>query len=501
MSIIPRVKAFAEVNDLFEDKALIVGCSGGSDSVALLRILLEITDNKIYVVHVNHQLRESAKDDERFVLELCESLDVPCKVYSFDVSAKASEMKRSLEDTGRILRYQAFEDYQAELFGENYKEKSVICVAHHKDDIAETMLMNLFRGTGAEGLVSPKAKSENVIRPLICVSKSELTDYLDSISQSYVTDATNFENNCTRNIWRNTFIPEIAKVSTKIPRDALYSTYELLADDVDYINSQCEIVFDKVYDKKSKTIDLSGLKGCHKAILSRIIRKQWNEVFGNLIDLEKIHTDDILNLYTTNKSSGTTIDLPFKRCAFVIDGRGGLCNKDAFESFCIEYFENKGFIFDRNDKAIDLDCESINNAVFPQSGFVLCAQIVENIKDLRYNTNSWFYPVFGLEMFKNLKVGRLNGTSIFGKAGSGTHKKINRLLMDKKIPSCIRDKVVGVYNSENVLWIPGIGHSEGFIDEKSSVKFFEAFVDEVPDKYLVVQIKPLEVNDEECRYI
>lgn len=490
MSIIDTINNFSKSHSLFEDKALIVGCSGGSDSVALLRILLEITNNDIYVVHVNHNLRGASSDeDERFVVSLCKELNVPCEVYSFDVKKKALELKRSIEDTGRILRYQAFSDYQNELFGTEYLTKSVICLAHHKDDVAETMLMNLMRGSGLDGLIAPKAKTSTVIRPLLCVTKNEILSYLSDIKQVFRTDLTNFEEECTRNVWRNSIIPIMNEVSNKTTSDALFSTYELLSDDLNYLSGVSDEVFSKTYDIRTKSIDLSSLDGIHRAIATRVIRTLWLSVFGDLTDLEKVHVDDVFELFVSKKPSGTTIDLPFNRVSFVVDGRGGFCQKKDFADVCKTILGKKGFLFCENNQEFMLDNNDINNSVLPQYKGVLSVEIIENSNDIRYNTNSWFYPVFDGETISDLRFGCVDLSLNFGKAGSNTHKVISRLLMDKKVPVCIRSKVFGITKGAEVLWVPGLGHSDGFVDEISSIKFYEANCNQkTPVKILKVTV-------------
>ncbi|MCQ2466279.1 MAG: tRNA lysidine(34) synthetase TilS [Clostridia bacterium] len=490
MSIISTISEFARKNSLFTGKSLIVGCSGGSDSVALLRILREITDSDIYVVHVNHGLRgQDANLDEQFVVELCDKLNIPCKVYGFDVKREAEYLKRSLEDTGRILRYRAFEDYQRELFGDDYLDKSVVCLAHHKDDVAETMLMNLFRGSGIEGLITPKPKTATVIRPLLCVTKSELIDYLKEINQDYRVDDTNFELDCTRNKWRNSIIPMINSVSNKNASDALFSTYELISDDADYLSQESEKVYSEITEVDTKTIDVDALSKTHKSIMSRVIRMLWLETFGDLIDLERTHVDNIIDLFSSTKSSGSTIDLPFNRLAYVIDGRGGFCSKDDFDEVGMRLFANKGFVFCEKDISFGLYEMSEKHSLLPHLKRVLSVQIVENCNDLVYNSNSWFYPIFEDSDGEELVFGQVDNDLQFGKAGSSSHKKIGRLLMDKKLPLGIRDRVAGVYVGEEVLWIPGIGHSKGFVDEVSMGKFFETLEGvKRPIKYLCVRI-------------
>lgn len=488
MEFLDKIKSFADENGIFDGRTLIVGLSGGPDSVALLLILKKITDCPIHAVHVNHMLREEADDDESFVRELCEKNDVPCTFFSFDVKKKAQELKRSLEDTGRILRYEAFDEVSKELFGEEYLSKTAICLAHHKDDLSETMLMNLFRGSGLDGLVTPKANSGRVVRPLLCVSKSEILEFLSSLGQDYCQDKTNLEEICTRNIWRNKIIPSLSEAAVKDPAEALFETYNLLKDDCDFMSEFTMKIWDECFDRKSLTLDIKALEGNHPAIASRLVRMLWKETFGNLTDFTKIHVDAVLGLSTDNGPSGRTLDLPFKRNAFVVRDRLGFCSREDIDEGFLRAVSTFGIIGAVGMEPLSLD-DVRNTTILPKSHITIKAEIVENIDLIRYNTNSWFCPFFSDISVDDLRFGRLGEDITFKRAGTEITSKVTKILSDLKVPSKVRGEVFGVYMDDKALWIPGVGHAIGFTDEISKERFLNSLGSKgMPDKYLAVHL-------------
>ena len=197
-----KVKEYIEKNNLLQKKDLIlVGVSGGADSVALLRILLSAGYNCV-AVHCNFHLRgEESNRDQMFVEHLCASLGVKLEICHYDTNKYAADNKISIEMAARELRYADFERLRKE-YG-----AACIAVAHHRDDSVETLLMNLMRGTGIRGLTGIKPKNGNIIRPLLPLQRLEIEEYLKSIGQDYVTDSTNLEADYTRNKIRLNLLP------------------------------------------------------------------------------------------------------------------------------------------------------------------------------------------------------------------------------------------------------------------------------------------------------
>lgn len=219
-SFLNRVKAFID-SDCGIDASLpvLVALSGGADSVALLRVLLELGYD-CRAAHCNFHLRgEESNRDERFVTELCQRLGVKLVIKHFDVPAYMTERGVSMEMACRELRYEWFEQLLQE------HGCQCIAVAHHNGDNIETFFLNALRGTGIAGLTGMKPRNANVVRPLLCVSRNEILEWLKSLHQDYVTDSTNLENEARRNRLRNVVLPAIYG-EFEGSKDALLKTIE-----------------------------------------------------------------------------------------------------------------------------------------------------------------------------------------------------------------------------------------------------------------------------------
>ena len=206
-----RIQHFIEEKHLFtiQDKVL-VALSGGADSVALLRVLVEL-GYSCECAHCNFHLRgEESNRDETFVRELCQSLDIPLHVIHFDTKTYAKKKHLSIEMAARELRYEWFEKVRREIHAE------VIAVAHHRDDSVETFLLNLIRGTGINGLKGIPVRNGLIVRPLLHTSKTDILDYLSHLKQDYVTDSTNLQDEYMRNKIRLNLIPLMETMNPSI---------------------------------------------------------------------------------------------------------------------------------------------------------------------------------------------------------------------------------------------------------------------------------------------
>lgn len=197
-----KVRDYIEKNNLPDKNSLIlVGVSGGADSVALLRVMLAL-GYRCVAVHCNFHLRgEESNRDQLFVEQLCSQFGIELEICSYDTVKYASDRKISIEMAARELRYADFERLRQK-YGADY-----IAVAHHRDDSVETLLMNLMRGTGIRGLTGIKPENGYVIRPLLSLQRTEIEEYLKKIGQDYVTDSTNLEAEYTRNKIRLHLLP------------------------------------------------------------------------------------------------------------------------------------------------------------------------------------------------------------------------------------------------------------------------------------------------------
>lgn len=461
-----KLELFSNGNSLFDCSNVVVGLSGGPDSVMLLLYLKKLQEKnslfpKITAVHVNHMYREDAGDDELFCKNLCEKLNIPLKIYRFDVAKLAQEKKKSFEEMGRILRYECFDNVSSEL------ENARIAVAHHRDDVAETMLMNLFRGSGIEGLTTPKAVSGNIIRPLITISKEEILKYLSEENVSYCVDYTNSISDTTRNKWRNEILPMISEVSVKEPSLALMDVYELLSDDLSLI----EDITDEVY--LASVREVNGIKllkaeavlNQKRAISSRLIRRLWNDTFGNLVDFTKVHVDSVLDFVFSSTSGTGSLDLPFKRTLIKNNGELFFVSEAERWDKLIAYSSSFGPVF------IDYELNEFLNysktANLPNTSIHIGVDIIENTLGLEYNNLSWLCPFDDDSDLNKLSVRNRITSETFRRAGSDSGKKLGKLLSDMHIPKETRDLVIGVFLDGELMWVPGIGHTAGFLSGAS----------------------------------
>ncbi len=194
---------------LSRDALHLVALSGGADSVALLRILRDL-DYQIEAAHCNFHLRGAESDrDEAFVRQLCDYLGIKLHLIHFDTETYASVHQVSIEMAARELRYGYFRSLCKDIGAET------VCVAHHRDDAVETFLMNLLRGSGIHGLTGIRPKNGPIVRPLLCVGRQDILDYLHSIGQDYVTDSTNLESIVLRNKLRLQVLPLLKQLNPK----------------------------------------------------------------------------------------------------------------------------------------------------------------------------------------------------------------------------------------------------------------------------------------------
>lgn len=205
-----KVDSYIKKNKLLKSSELyIVALSGGADSVALL-LLLKNAGFNVHAAHCNFRLRGAESDrDEVFCVELCHRLGVELHRVHFDTREYAELHKVSIEMSARELRYKWFEQLREDIGAAG------ICVAHHRDDSVETVILNMVRGTGVHGLVGIRPRNGYILRPLLCVSRDEIEGFLTSCGQKYITDSTNLEDEATRNKVRHHIIPELQQLNGK----------------------------------------------------------------------------------------------------------------------------------------------------------------------------------------------------------------------------------------------------------------------------------------------
>lgn len=264
--MIDKVSDFIGKHQLLSSDDLhLVGLSGGADSVALLLVLQHL-GYRIEAAHCNFHLRGAESDrDEKFVKTLCEERYIPFHVIHFDTEEYASLHKVSIEMAARELRYGYFHQLCQDIGA------SKVCVAHHRDDAVETFLMNLLRGSGIHGLTGIRPHNGIIVRPLLCVSRQEIEDFLHSVGQKYVTDSTNLADDVLRNKIRHQVMPTLKELNPKAAENIGKSAYYL---------QEAEKIIDKaIAIQEEELIHRSANKFSQEVSIPQLLRLPSPEFF------------------------------------------------------------------------------------------------------------------------------------------------------------------------------------------------------------------------------
>ena len=302
--MLKNVLEFIKKNNLIETgDRILIGLSGGADSVCLTHILCSLKSElniELFAAHVNHGIRgEEAKRDEDFVQCFAKLLDIPVFAKHADVISEAKNRGISEEMCGRQIRYEFFEQIS--------KEHNInkIATAHNKNDTAETVLMNFIRGSSLAGLCGIPARRGNIIRPILSLTREDILSYIKENNLDFVTDSTNLETVYTRNKIRLQLIPQI---QNDFNANFIETTVKN-AENISYDREFLEIATDKALQNclRDGKIDISAFNEEHISIQRRILYKMLTAKTG-ASDISSSYIDDLQQLI--NSESGKKIDLP-----------------------------------------------------------------------------------------------------------------------------------------------------------------------------------------------
>lgn len=280
MKFSERLKEFylyAKDRQLFDEHSrIIVALSGGADSMVLLyflhRLCLEGRLSAVHAFHLNHSLRDVADSEQGFVERYCRENDIPLTVKKEDIRNYAEVNRISEETAGRKVRYSYLRELKDSL---GY---DLIATAHHADDNAETIIMRLTRGTALKGLGGIHPKQDDIIRPVLYLTKDEIYNICEEENIPYVTDMSNFDNNYFRNRIRNTVIPQLKKDNPSFSGSVLRTT-EIMRDAWDYISKIVDSV-NIVCDKNRVSCTLADIESCDDYIVSQVILRMCGILTG-----------------------------------------------------------------------------------------------------------------------------------------------------------------------------------------------------------------------------
>lgn len=284
---------------------LVLGVSGGPDSISMLNILNDIRNDKkiqlefdIIVAHINHLIRKEAKEDEKYVQKFCEKIGIQFYSKSIDVQKNANNNKIGTEEAGRKVRYEFFD----EILEKTNSNK--IAIAHNKNDRVETIIMNILRGSGISGLkgIEP-IKDNKYIRPLIECERYEIEQYCKDNNIEARIDKTNFENIYNRNKIRNIVIPYIKEEFNPNIVQTVIRLSNLVKDEDEYLEKTVKNIYKELIieeQEKQLIMDLKGFNKQEKVIKSRLLLYTISRLFGSTNGIEKIHIEDIIKLCSNN---------------------------------------------------------------------------------------------------------------------------------------------------------------------------------------------------------
>ena len=299
---------------------VVVGVSGGPDSISLLNILNKFQKNKIInfemiVAHINHQIREEANSDEEYVKEYCEKNQIKFFAKRIDVIKYANNNKMGLEEAGRKIRYDFFDEI---LKQENANK---IAIAHNKNDKAETIIMNIIRGSGISGLrgIEP-IRDRKYIRPIIECERDEIEKYAEENKLNPRIDKTNFENDCTRNKIRNIVLPYVKKEFNSNIVETLNRLSLVAIEEDEYIKKQVidEYTRIKIEENSRKIVlNLKEFNSIDTLIRKKLLIYTISKVLGNSQNIEKVNIEDIIKM--CDKNIGNKFLMPNKNIKILVN--------------------------------------------------------------------------------------------------------------------------------------------------------------------------------------
>lgn len=420
---------FLEKNNISKDDYLVVGCSSGPDSMCLLH-LLHYNGYKVVCAHVNHNIRNESTKEYKFLKKYCKERDIIFEGIELEKNKKGNEQYY------RLRRYSFYKD-----IADKYKTKYIL-TAHHGDDLIETILMRLSRGSNLKGYLgfSSIYQEDNYIfiKPLIFYTKKQILSYDKSCEVPFNLDKTNDTDIYTRNRFRHNVLPFLKKENKDVNRKYLQFSEEL-KDAVNYIDDVVEKA--KSINYKDNKINISEFKLLDEYIAKKELENIFSEIYGNDINsIKKVHIANILSLIKKNKNF--TLDLP----------KGKVLRK-SYDELTIDKRN-----FEKNYEMV------LDKKVNLPNGFYIekCDYLDDNSNyTTRLSSHEIKLPL--------IVRTRKNGDSIAVKNMNG-HKKIKTIFIDEKISQTERDSwpIVEDSNGE-IIWIPGLRKSK--FDKKINEKY------------------------------
>lgn len=441
--VVKTVESYMEQHHMIKENDVIVaGVSGGADSVCLFSILKDYCAKKgatLVVVHMNHGIRKDASEDASFVEALCKAAGIEYHLFCEDIPTYAKQRGIGTEEAGRMARYEAFETIRT-----SFGNRGKIAVAHNRNDQAETTLFHLFRGSGVAGLSGIMPVREHIIRPLLCVERKEIENYLTQKGIKWCIDSTNKENTYTRNKLRNVVFPYVEKeICEQSIRHVANAAEEL--SQVRLFLEELTLEAEKAVLKKEKEevcIRREEFLKQHEVIRKQLVLRALSHLVPSRKDFTSFHVKDILSLF--EKHSGKQIQLPY-----------GLCAVREFDKIAIRKSVWKA----EGQAALPV---TVPGQVICPDGTIVEFSLLPADKNrvIPQKTYTKWFDYGKIEhslMIRN----RQSGDYLTITEGGG-RKKIKEYFIEEKIPRLERENKLLLADDKHILWVIGMRISEAY---------------------------------------
>ena len=440
-----EILAYIKQNRMIgKNDVVLAGVSGGSDSMAMLRILKELQgklDFTLRVVHIHHGIRGKEADrDQSFVENICRKWQIPCTVYCYDVPGLSREWKLGEEETGRIVRKEAFQR-EAAVCGRKDSEIK-IALAHNQEDLAETMLHNLCRGTGLRGLCTMRPVDGEIIRPILCLNRDKIAEYLKEKKISHIQDSTNLSDEYTRNRIRHHILPMLEQEINAKAVAHMSETAERISQAEEYLTCQSLQILEEFHTDTGYYFTEKFFVQ-PQIIQTYALQQAMENLAGRRKDISAVHYEKVLALY--EMQTGRKISLPY-----CMEARK---DYDGVKLYLLNKEER------RKRKTEEWELIVPGKAICPLGTFSAEIFLYEGQKIEEKKYTKWLdYD----KIKKNpcIRTRRTGDYMIIN--AQGNTKKLNRCMIDAKIPADQREKIPLVVCENEVLWMVGSRMNERY---------------------------------------
>ncbi len=430
------------------DDKILLGISGGPDSLTMLDLFTKFKDElnlKLLVFHLNHSFRKEADQEAAFVKNFCEEKSIEVIIKKYDVPGYVKENNLSPEEGAREIRFKFFQEI--------YERENIdrVSLAHNKDDLVETVLFNIFRGTGLRGLKGIEDKQVlngmEIIHPILIFYRSEILDYCEYNDLTPVFDPSNDSNLYSRNRIRNNILPMVEEQINSNAKQVIARMTDTIKEDFDFLQKYSrklleELLVEKKLDKY--ILDLEKIRGLHPAIIKRIINIIILKLKGSVDNFYYKHYSDIIRFIEEN-STGDLLDLP-----------DGIKLKISYNKL----FVFQGTMKQKEDFKKFIEEEGEYKLPYKQK---LKVKITDEKLDWRnYKDNNYCLLDYDKVKFPLVVRNRQKGDN-FIPLGMQGHKKVKDYFIDEKVPDYKRDEIPIVFDSTgSLIWICGYRMDDRF---------------------------------------